>query len=213
MKKILLSFVLFASTSFAFAQNNFENAMAGNISKLEATNKINDLDQIASEFDRLTVQKDSWLPYYYASYTFVKKGKALLQANKTEEVNGAIASAFKYAMVAKQKEGNSAEISILMKMIHSLKMRVAPEKSYKEENALGMAEIKNATSLDAKNPRITIALADDLYYLPTEYGGNKEQAIQLYKTAVDQFKNYKAKTALSPNWGKEEAMQMISGTN
>lgn len=210
MKKILLSFAIIASSTFAFAQADFNKAMADEIQKLNRTEQADDLGAIAYQFDRLGVQQDSWLTYYYASYAYVKQGKAMLQANKIAEVDQIAAVAEKYAMVAQEKKGKSAEIFILFKMIHNLRMMVNPEQRFASESALGKKYLEQAKILDPKNPRIAIVNAEEMYYTPEKLGGSKEKGLKMFQTALDLFKTYKPASSLDPNWGKEEATYLIS---
>ena len=210
MKKIFLSFAIIASTSFAFAQTEFEIGMKEIIQKLNATEQASDLGAIAYEFDRIGVQEDSWLTYYYASYAYIKQGKAMVQANKLSEVDKIAAVAEKYAMVAQEKKGKSAEIFILFKMIHDLRIMVNPEERYASETALGKKALDEAIKLDPKNPRISIVNAEALYFTPEKFGGSKSEGLKVFQTALNQFKTYKPKTSIDPNWGKEEAMRLIS---
>ena len=210
MKKILLSFAIIASSTFAFAQADFNKAMADEIQKLNRTEQADDLGAIAYQFDRLGVQQDSWLTYYYASYAYVKQGKAMLQANKIAEVDQIAAVAEKYAMVAQEKKGKSAEIFILFTMIHNLRMMVNPEQRYASESALGKTYLEQAKILDPKNPRIAIVNAEQMYFTPEKLGGSKEKSLKMFQTALDLFKTYKPASSLDPNWGKEEATYLIS---
>ena len=210
MKKILLSFVLIATTSFAFAQSDFNKAMKENITKLQSTDHADDFAGIAHDFDRLGLENDSWLTYYYASYAYVKKGQAMVQANKLGEVDDTAAIAEKYALVAQSKNSTSAEIPVLLYMIHNLRMMVAPEKRFAAESALAKAQLDKAIKLDSKNPRIGVAKAQNMYLTPAEFGGSKDKSIKMYKTALEQYKSYKPKSSLDPNWGKEGFSYLVS---
>ena len=52
--------------------------------------------------------------------------------------------------------------------------------------------------------------AEDLYFTPEQFGGSKEKGIELFKKALDQFKTYKLKSSLDPNWGQGEASYFVS---
>ena len=210
MRKILLSFALIASSTFAFAQADFDKAMADEIQKLNKTEQADDLGAIAYQFDRMGVQQDSWLTYYYASYAYIKQGKAMLQANKIAEVDQIAAVAEKYAMVALEKKGKSAEVFILFKMIHDLRMMVDPEKRFATESVSAKKALDQAIRLDPKNPRIAIVNAEALYFTPEKFGGSKEKGLKMFQTALDQFKTYKTLSSIDPSWGKEEALRLIS---
>ena len=210
MKKILISFALMASSTFAFAQGDYTKSMAEKIDRLRSTEQADDLGAIAFEFDRMISGNDSWLTYYYTSYAYIKKGRAMVKANKLMEVDQIAAIAEKYALVAQEKNPESAEVPILLKMIHSLRMMVEPAKRFASETALGNAALEKAVKLDPKNPRISIVKAEDLYFTPQEFGGSKEKGLKMYQTALDQFKSYKPASSIDPDWGKEEATYLIS---
>lgn len=209
MKKILLSFALVACTGFAFAQDDFSKSMTEKIEKLQTTEQADDLGAIAYEFDRMIEKNDSWLPYYYTAYAYLKQGKAMVKANKLMEVDNIAAVAEKYAMVAQEKNSSSAEVFILLKMIHNLKIMVDPSVRYAAENELGNKALEKAKKLDPKNPRISISIAENLFDAPKEFGGSKDKALLMYQNALDQFKTYKPASSIDPNWGEKEAQNIV----
>ena len=99
---------------------------------------------------------------------------------------------------------DNAEILILQKMIHGLKMMVDPQARFMSEGMLGADALSKAAKLDPENPRITLLKAEDVYYTPEQYGGSKAKGLELFQKAKDQFVAYQPKTALHPNWGKGE---------
>lgn len=210
MKKILLSVILMVFAGSAFAQSDFNKSMAEKIAKLQTTEQADDLGAIANEFDRLIEKNDSWLTYYYTAYAYIKKGRAMLNANKLMEVDDIATVAEKYAMAAYEKNPASAEPLILLKKIHSLRAMVDPASRYESETVAGNNILEKAATLDPQNPRITLAKAEDLYFTPKEFGGSKEKGLKMYQSALDQLKTYKPATSLDPNWGKEEATYFIN---
>ena len=82
------------------------------------------------------------------------------------------------------------------------------------QNQMAQQQYQNALAeakkLDPENPRITIMEAEDLYFTPEQFGGSKAKGIELFKKALEQFKTYKLKSSLDPNWGQGEANYFIS---
>jgi cytochrome c-type biogenesis protein CcmH/NrfG len=71
--------------------------------------------------------------------------------------------------------------------------------------------LNEAKKLDPENPRISILEAEDLYYTPEQFGGSKSKGIELFKKALEQFKTYKTKSSVDPNWGQGSELFYLSG--
>ena len=95
-------------------------------------------------------------------------------------------------------------------MNHGLKMMVNPMERWQTEGQAAQQALGEAKKLDPENPRITLLEAEDLYFTPEQFGGSKEKGIELFKKALEQFKTYKLKGNLDPNWGQGEASYFIS---
>ena len=52
--------------------------------------------------------------------------------------------------------------------------------------------------------------AEDAYFTPEQFGGSKVRGKELIAKSLEQFKVYKLKTALDPNWGQKEAEFMMT---
>ena len=211
MKKYLLSFALVLSASIAFGQTNYEKTMAEKIAKLEKSRTADEFQSSSDDFVRiLGVESGQWLPYYYASYAALQKGRTLMQEGKTEDLDFYAGLAQKYLGVAMSLEPNNAENHLLMKMAYSLRLMVNPQERYMTWGTKAAEELKKAEALDPNNPRITLIKAEDTYFTPAQFGGSKEKGVELFKKALDQFKTYQPKSNLHPNWGKGEAEYFVS---
>lgn len=205
MKKLLLTFVLLLSV-YATAQSQYETAMETNIAKLQKAQNPDDLTALSNTFLRIgKKEKTQWLPYYYASLAQISKGRILISKNKVNELDAVADEAQNALNKAKELSKDNAENYILEKLIHRIRMRVNPMVRYQTESALGQKALEKAKKLAPENPRVTLLLAEDLYFTPEQYGGDKAKAMELFKKALEQFKTYKTKSSLAPNWGKQEA--------
>ena len=104
----------------------------------------------------------------------------------------------------------NSEIYILKKMSHRLRMMANPMARFMTEGAQAKQALEMARKLNPGNPRITLLEAEDTYYTPEQFGGSKEKGLQLFQKALEQFKNFKPKTTLDPNWGRTEAEYFLS---
>lgn len=210
MKKLLVAMILFVGIS-TFAQTAFEKAMTEKIGKIEQSKNPEDFTALANDFARIgDKEKTQWLPYYYAALSTIQKGRNEMRTGNLSELDAIAAEAQKSLDKASELSKENAEILILQKMIHSLKMMVDPQSRFMSEGMLAADALSKAEKLDSENPRITLLKAEDTYFTPEQYGGSKTKGLELFQKSLDQFKVYQPKTALDPNWGKEEAEYFLA---
>lgn len=202
--------ILFVGIS-TFAQTAFEKAMTEKIGKIEQSKNPEDFTALANDFARIgDKEKTQWLPYYYAALSTIQKGRNEMRTGNLSELDAIAAEAQKSLDKASELSKENAEILILQKMIHSLKMMVDPQSRFMSEGMLAADALSKAEKLDSENPRITLLKAEDTYFTPEQYGGSKTKGLELFQKSLDQFKVYQPKTALDPNWGKEEAEYFLA---
>lgn len=205
MKKLFLTSILFIAVSVS-AQSTFDKVMQEKIEKTANAKTPEELTALANDFTRIAdKEKSQWLPYYYAAKTTIDKGRYLMRTGRTAELDAVAAQAQQQLDNAATLSLDNAEILILQKMIHGLKMMVDPQSRFMSEGMLGANALSKAEKLDPENPRITLMKAEDTYFTPEQFGGSKAKGLELFQKALNQFNTYQLKTALSPNWGKAEA--------
>lgn len=205
MKTLFLSFALVTAIS-ASAQTAYEKAMMPKVQTIEMPKPaLDDYTAQANDFARIgEKEKTLWQPYYYAAYSVLKKGRTLMQQNQLSQLDDVAKEVQNYIDKAESMSPNNAEIYILKKMNHGLKMMVNPMERWQTEGQAAQEALATAKKLDPENPRITILEAEDLYFTPAQYGGDKAKGLELFQKAMEQFKTYKLKSSLDPNWGQGE---------
>jgi hypothetical protein len=210
MKKLLLTALLLITVS-AFSQTTFDKVMTEKIGKLAQSKTPEDFTALSNDFVRIgDKEKSQWLPYYYAAYSSIEKGRNLMRTGKLTELDAIAAEAQTNVDKASELSKDNAELLILQKMIHSLKMMVNPQARFMSEGMLAADALSKAEKIDAENPRISLLKAEDTYYTPEQFGGSKTKGLELFQKSLDQFKVYKPKTALDPNWGQGEAEYFLA---
>ncbi|UQB67944.1 hypothetical protein [Epilithonimonas zeae] len=206
MKNLILTAALLFVSTITFAQTAFEKAMIEKIAKVEDHKTPDEFTALANDFDRIGIKESKeWLPYYYAAFATIQKGRILMKDGKTSELDPVAADAEKYIAKAEALSPNNAELFILKKMTSGLKMMVDPMSRYMTEAPIAQQALAKAQELDPNNPRITVLQAEDAYFTPEQFGGSKARGTELFKKAVEQFGTYKSKSSLDPKWGKGEA--------
>ena len=211
LQKTILALAFTFTTTYSFAQTAYEKAMLAKVQTIEMPKaNLDDYTAQANDFARIgDKEKTLWQPYYYAAFSIIKKGRTLMQQNQLSQLDDVAKEAQNYIDKAEALSPNNAEIFLLKKMNHGLKMIVNPMERWQTEGQAAQVALNEAKKLDPENPRITILKAEDLYYTPEQFGGSKTKGIELFKKALEQFKTYKIKTSVDPNWGQGEANYFI----
>ncbi len=206
---LTLSFMLFSF--FAFSQTAYEKVMTEKITKISQTKTSEEFTALANDFVRIgEKEKTQWLPYYYAAFTTIQKGRAMMMGGKTSDLDPVADEAQKFLDKSIALNSENAENYILQKMIHSLKMMVDPMTRFMTEGNLATQALQKAEKLDPQNPRITLLKAEDTYYTPEQFGGSKTKGLELFQKSQEQFNAYTQKSSLDPNWGKDEAENFLT---
>ena len=212
LQKTILALAITFTTTYSFAQTAYEKAMLAKVQTIEMPKaNLDDYTAQANDFARIgDKEKTLWQPYYYAALSIIKKGRELMQKNQVAQLDDVAKEAQNYIDKAEALSPNNAEIFLLKKMNHGLKMMVNPMERWQTEGQAAQVALNEAKKLDPENPRISILEAEDLYFTPEQFGGNKQKGIELFKKALEQFKTYKVKSSVDPNWGQGEANYFIS---
>lgn len=210
MKILLLSLFLFVGIT-VIAQTSFEKAMTEKVAQVEQQKTSDEFTALANDFKRIgDKEKTQWLPYYYAAFSTIQKGRLAMRDGKMTELDAIAAEAQKSLDLAINLNKDNAENLILQKMIHSLKMMVDPQSRFMSEGMLAKEALEKAEKADPTNPRISLLKAEDTYFTPEQFGGSKTKGLELFQKSLDQFKIYQPKSTLDPNWGKGEAEYFLT---
>ncbi|MHA6696710.1 tetratricopeptide repeat protein [Chryseobacterium sp. A301] len=206
MKNVLLITGILFSLNFVSAQQGEQINMHEKIEQLEQRPSFEHLKKLSNEFATLASQDPSnWLPNYFAALAQIRMGRSLMMEGKIGELDPYADKAESYVAKAMALQPENAELYILKKMIHGLRLMVNPMERYASESMLGAQSLEKAEKIDPTNPRITLLRAEDLYYTPEEYGGSKSKGLELFAKSIEQFDSYQVKGKNAPNWGKSEA--------
>jgi len=211
MKKLMLSAVILLLSTFVFAQSEkFTAAMKKNLAELDTSFKNPpSLLTVANNFERIaTAEKTQWLPYYYAAFCQVNYGFIQQDKSKTDSYADKAAE-----LIAKADSlsPNNSEISCIKSMIASCHMMVDPAQRWQEYGQESSTNLTAAISQDPTNPRPDFLKGQGLKYTPEQFGGGCKTAKPVLQTALDKYAAFKPATELSPNWGKEQAEQLMKG--
>ena len=212
MKKLFLGTALMLMSISTFAQTTFEKTMSEKIVKMQSSHSTDELQALSNDFARIAdKEKTNWLPYYYTALSTLQNARMIMMdPSKLSQLDALADAADKNIAKADELSPMNSEIYILKKMSHSVRMMANPMQRFRTEGAAAQEALSFAKKLNPENPRTVLLDAEDTYFTPEQFGGSKAKGLELFQKALDMFKTFKPKTALDPNWGKQEAEYFLS---
>jgi hypothetical protein len=205
MKRILLISFVFTAI-FASAQSErFVSAMKKNITLMDSAKSTADFQSVANAFERIgDAEKTQWLPYYYA-------GLALTRIGWTDQKIDKDANADKIKALCDKAEAldKNAEICTIRNMAATQQMMVDPQSRWQTYGMEASTALEKGMKLDPNNPRLYYLQGMTLFNTPEQFGGGKDKAKPVFEKSVALFKTAQSKE-LYPDWGKDQAEQMLA---
>lgn len=193
----------FASTLFA---SNYEETMAKSIEKIYQAKNSTELTNLANQFQRIAnVEKDKWLPGYYAAYCFTSS--TVVAEMKTDDVHKQLDLAQAEIEQLLKVASKESEVYVLQAFIYQLRITDAA-KGYKY-SSLSNEALAVAEKLNAENPRIYYLKGSNTFHTPKMYGGGKMKAKPYLEKADKLFASIKEENQLAPSWGKNHCNELL----
>jgi len=150
MKKLIFSLALLTSLAVSAQSDKYTQMMQKNIALLDSAKSIDDLQSLASTFDRIgDAEKTKWLPYYYAALaqTWVGWNPTV----KDKDANSAKINA--YLAKAEAIEKNS-ELYAVENMSATQQMLVDPQTRWATYGKTAGEALEKGLQADPNNPRL-----------------------------------------------------------
>ena len=208
MKKLIFSLALLASLAASAQSDKYTQMMQKNIALLDSAKSIDDLQSLASTFDRIgDAEKTKWLPYYYAALaqTWVGWNPTV----KDKDANSAKINA--YLAKAEAIEKNS-ELYAVENMSATQQMLVDPQTRWATYGKTAGEALQKGMQADPNNPRLYYLQGMSLFGTPPQFGGGKDKAKPLFEKSVALYKEAHP-AALAPTWGQQQAEAMLEQCN
>jgi len=201
MKKSAITLVLVSLFSFGFSSETYEKAMSLSIEKLFQSKTIPEYVEVANQFERISkTEKAEWLPLYYATFAYIMIS---FQEPENAKKDSYLDQAQKLLDQAKAIAPNESEVHMLQGFLYPSRINIDPMNRGMIYIADMNKSLDKALELNPDNPRVYYLRATMTCHTPEAYGGGAAKALPLYETATEKFRIFKPKTAISPNWGKE----------
>jgi hypothetical protein len=209
MKKSMLSFQIFIFIAFtAKAGNNDYTINMLHAKKMTDTATIeNTLVIAANYFERIALMNPGkYLPYYYAAYCYTR----ISHMNKTDKKRDYwVDKAQTEIDKANEIDPKNSEIMVMKGFVLQARMDISPMVRGFKYNSETMGYFDQAREIDPENPRSYLWKGVNLFHTPKMFGGGKDKAYPLIKTAIEKYKSNSSKDSLAPDWGYTYAMEMM----
>jgi len=86
-------------------------------------------------------------------------------------------------------------------------MMVDPQSRWQSYGQQAGAALEWAKKLNPNNPRVYYLQGISIFGTPEQFGGGKAAAKPLFEEAVRKFDVFRPESALSPNWGRQDALR------
>lgn len=214
MKKttlILIAGMLVAAV--AYANDNYMKAMQKGMEELSEASSPEAMLNVSNTFARIAnVEKEEWLPAYYAAYT-VTMSTAMSGDMSAWDKN--LDKADGFLQQASQVSEDNVEILALKGFIQMLRISVDPQTRGQEYSTASGMTLGKARQLDPNNPRVLYFLAQLSYGTAQFFGSDVSESCKLNQIALQQFDTYKdnSEDPFYPSWGKNMALSFQENCN
>jgi hypothetical protein len=209
MKTLLLIITLLGSVCNSIA-SDYNTEMRTSIAALMAIDdNPNQYLSLAKKFESLSHQsKEDWLPPYYAALSNVW---AAFSNDNTSKTDSILDHSTALLDRAEALGGDKSELYCLRSMVASARIMVDPLTRGMKYARESSDFIEKAKKANPNNPRVYFVKAQSLIFTPEMFGGGCKSAVPLADEAISKYKTFKPKSELSPNWGKDECIQLQKG--
>jgi|ERR1700722_809126 hypothetical protein len=205
MKKLFLISLLFAAICANAQSDKYIAAMKKNLDLMDSAKTTADFQNVSNAFERIgDAEKTQWLPYYYAGLALTRIGWMDQKIDKDANADKIKALCDKAEAIDK-----NAEICTIRNMAATQEMMVDPQTRWQTYGTEASAALQKGMQLDPNNPRLYYLQGMSLFNTPEQFGGGKEKAKPVFAKSVELFKKEEHKP-LYPNWGKDQAEQMLA---
>ncbi|MCK5774620.1 MAG: hypothetical protein KAH25_00500 [Bacteroidales bacterium] len=211
MKKILIASLLIFTFSLLKSQEapkkpNYYEEMDRLIPLLDQAKSANTYYDLANSFKSLAQdEKTKWVPFYHASYAFIR---AYLLDSQSDECS--LTEAQILLDIAMKLSKTNDELTVLQGYIYQAHIKGKTGKAAFEWGKKAVMEYDHARFINDKNPRTYFLIGDVLYHLDKGFGGNRENACNHFIQAEEKFNSFVPRSSFSPNWGEEKNKNMLS---
>lgn len=206
MKNLIAIFILMTLSSVGIlAQDAYQKAMTQAIAHFRQAETSTELQKAVNQFQRIAGQKpNEWLPYYYQALALGRM--SFMDQVKGDELADEAQKILDLAKPLVKDAKDKAEVETLQGFIYTAKLVVDPMSRGQMYSALSGKAYQTALTLDATNPRAKLMQIRGKMGAAQFFKQDLTPFIKETQELLKVWDNFKPKSNLYPNWGKQMAM-------
>ena len=211
MKKITFSLLFVLLTSVSMAQKpEFMQSMGETLGQYASCRTVADFQALGNKFQMIAnVEKTEWLPLYYHAHccilmSFIEPKDAVKKDSYLDEAEKSIAKLVNLAP-------NESEIYALQSFYFTARLVVNPMERGQKYSALSGQAIGKALALDPTNPRARLIKIQGDMGSASFFGQDPKSFCPQAKELLASWDQFRPKSPIHPNWGKDQAEGIVKG--
>lgn len=211
MKKIILIVAVVLVSLVSMAQKpEYYQTMGETLGQYATCKSVADFQALGNKFEMIAnVEKTEWLPLYYHAHcyilmSFIEQGDA---AKKDSYLDVAEKSVNKLMEMAT----GEAEVFVLQAFYLTGRLVVNPMERGQEYSGLAAQATGKAMAIDPINPRAKMMKIQMGIGSAPYMGLDPKSFCPQAKELLASWDNFKPKSQLHPNWGKEQVAGIVKG--
>lgn len=217
MKYIILTLIsLISISSFAQEASKYEQAMAKAIATLQHSKDAKAFLASANTFERIEKNEpNEWQPTYYAAYA---KTMSVFSSQNAKGIDELLKPSMdKLNKLAESLAGKNetnpnvlSEIHTLISMMYNARIMEDVMSRGPKYSGIAREHLAKALKYNANNPRTHLLQAQNLFYTPEAFGGDKQAAKAKCEKTLQLFESQAGGSEkLMPSWGLNQANQLL----
>ncbi len=210
MKKTILSIAVVLVSLVSMAQKpEYLKAMGETLGQFATCQSVSDFQSLGNKFQMIANnEKSEWLPLYYHAHCYILMSFVEPDAAKKDSY---LDVAEKSITRLIEMAPSESEVFALQAFFYIGRLVVNSVERSQQYSALSVQAIGKALALDANNPRARMLRIRMDMGTAQFFGDSTESFCPQAKDLLANWDNYKPKTPLYPNWGKDQVVDIVKG--
>jgi hypothetical protein len=210
MKKIILSIAVVIVSLVSMAQKpEYLQAMGESLAQYASCKSVEDFQALGNKFQMIAdTEKSEWLPLYYHANCYIIMSFVEQDATKKD---GYLDVAEKSINSMLEMVPEECEAYVLKSFCMVGRLVVNPAERGQEYSGLSGQALSKALELDPTNPRAQLLQVQMQMGSAPFTGQDPKSFCPKAKEILANWDNFKPKSPLHPNWGKDQAEGVVKG--
>jgi hypothetical protein len=211
MKKIILSLAVVLISLASMAQKaEYYQTMGETLGQFATCKDVADFQALGNKFEMIdNVEKEEWLPLYYRAQCYIIM--SFMEPTDAAKKDSYLDVAEKSIVKLVEMAPGEAEVFVLQAFYLTGRLVVNPMERGQQYSGLAQQATAKALAIEPANPRAKmLKIQMDMGSAPY-MGLDPKSFCPQAKELLANWDNFKPKSPLHPNWGKEQVEGIVKG--